>query len=416
MAGRPGRLADEPVGVLIQGAIPRKSVPCTTTLGRTALLAGETQCEAVAVPTTRIGIEMTEQENQETARIEGRLVNMWEPELGRPLCGSRDRIVVGVRDTPASRAALKWAGQEARIRKTHLHVVNFVEPGEQFHKGFLRDFIHDTFEPDGVPVDIESATIPGKIPESLAAGSHNAALLVLGAPTREDRYWDLIYRSVPKRVASFSTAPLVIVREGQEKPAQQHNRVIAAVDESFTARDALLWAAEEAVSRGSSPWLTPPARCELSVLWQTPRMGKWVATREKVEELLTQEISDKLWELNVSVEDPTRPFKLGSGTSALTLTEASRVADLVVIGAASKSIYDNLESSIERESEESIECPVVIVPESGDDQDRRLATALANLERTWARGVDVDVWFTANHLPSTAPRSSGADVGHKSEK
>lgn len=357
---------------------------------------------------------MTDQEDQELARIEGRLVNMWEPELGRPLCGSRDRIVVGVRDTPSSKAALKWAAQEARIRKTHLHVVNFVEHGDRIHEGFLREFIHDTFEPGGVPVDIESATIAGKIPESLAAGSHNAALLVLGAPTREDRYWDLIYRSVPKRVASFSMAPLVIVRQGQENPGQQHKRVVAAVDDSFTARDALLWAAEEAVFRGSSPWLTPPEGCELSVLWQTPRMGKWVAKREKVEELLTREISNKLGELNVSVEDPTGPFELGIGKSALTLIEASRVADLVVIGAASKSIYDNLASSIERESEESIECPVVIVPESGDDQDGRLTTALANLERTWARGLNMDLWVTAGHIPSTAPRPSGADISHKS--
>lgn len=147
----------------------------------------------------RIGIEMTELEDQDIARIEGHFVNIRDPELGRPLCGSRDRIVVGVRDTASSRAALKWAAQEARIRKTHLHVVNFVEHGEQLTEGFLRDFIHDTFEPDGVPVDIESATIPGEIPESLAAGSHNAALLVLGAPTRGDRYWDLIYRSDPER-------------------------------------------------------------------------------------------------------------------------------------------------------------------------------------------------------------------------
>ena len=37
-----------------------------------------------------------------------------------------------------------------------------MEKGEQLSEGFLRDFIHDTFEPDGVPVDIESATILGE--------------------------------------------------------------------------------------------------------------------------------------------------------------------------------------------------------------------------------------------------------------
>lgn len=52
--------------------------------------------------------------------------------------------------------------QEARIRKEHLHVVNSVEKGEQLTEGFPRDFIHDTFEPDGVPVDIESATMLGE--------------------------------------------------------------------------------------------------------------------------------------------------------------------------------------------------------------------------------------------------------------
>lgn len=346
---------------------------------------------------------MMEPEDQEIAHNEGRLVPMWESELGQPLCGSRDRIVVGVRDSASSRAALKWAAQEARIRKTHLHVVNFEEGGRPVYEESLRHFIRDTFEPDNVPVDMESATIRGNIADSLAAASHNASLLVLGAPTREDRYWDLIYRSVPKKVAALSTAPMVIVREGQERPARQHRRLIAAVDDSFTARDALLWAAEEALFRGSSPWLEPPGRYELTVLWQTPKMGHWIAKREKVEELLTREIANKLMGLNVSVEDPAGPFELGTGTNPLTLTTASKIADLVVIGAASKSIFDNLAASIERESESSIECPVVIVPESGSDKEWRLAEALANLERAWARGLNVDVWLGGGPTPPGPP-------------
>ena len=138
--------------------------------------------------------------------------------------------------------------------------------------------------------------------------------------------------------------------------------------------------------------------------------------REALEELLTQEISDKLLGLNVSVEDLTKPFELDDRASALMLTEASQVADLVVIGAASKSDFDSLASVINREREESIKSPVVIVPKSGDDEDRRLATALANLERTWARGLNVDLWLTDSHLPGPPPGSGGADVGRKSRK
>jgi len=41
-----------------------------------------------------------------------------------PLCGDHPRVVVGVGNSDESVAALRWAGWEAQLRGTHLHVVN----------------------------------------------------------------------------------------------------------------------------------------------------------------------------------------------------------------------------------------------------------------------------------------------------
>ena len=40
---------------------------------------------------------------------------MDEPHVHSPLCGNQDRIVVGVDRSAGSVAALRWAGQEARL-------------------------------------------------------------------------------------------------------------------------------------------------------------------------------------------------------------------------------------------------------------------------------------------------------------
>jgi Universal stress protein family len=45
-----------------------------------------------------------------------------------PLCGDHPRLVVGVDNSDESVAALQWAGWEAQLRGTHLHVVNAWEP------------------------------------------------------------------------------------------------------------------------------------------------------------------------------------------------------------------------------------------------------------------------------------------------
>src|SRR6266496_1096359 len=47
-----------------------------------------------------------------------------------PLCGDHPRVVAGIDNSDESIAVLQWAGWEAQLRGTHLHVVNAWEPND----------------------------------------------------------------------------------------------------------------------------------------------------------------------------------------------------------------------------------------------------------------------------------------------
>jgi nucleotide-binding universal stress UspA family protein len=303
---------------------------------------------------------------------------MGEQHMHSLVCGNRERIVVGVDRSADSVAALRWAAAQARLRRTHLHVVHaWQPPGSRSQaEDVLRDLLMEAFA--ALPAGLEQLTVQAGAAQALVAASHGAALLVLGPQVRGT--FGEIFQSVSRRAAAFATCPVAAVRDGQEG-AERRGRVVVGVDDSFTARDALSWAAAEAERR----------RARLTVVHAVvpmPRTAAWMQgeAREMISQLLSETLTGPLAEVPVTID--TRPANgraSGKGArsraSAALIGASERAALLVVgshgYGSASGAITGSITSDCLR----SAGCPVVIIPAAREDQHGRIRSARVAMER-----------------------------------
>ncbi|WP_198166899.1 universal stress protein, partial [Microbispora sp. ATCC PTA-5024] len=166
-------------------------------------------------------------------------------------------VVVAYDGTPQSRAAVEWAAQECRLRRTGMTLCQVwcgPCPGRQegvaaeerrlagrcLSEGAL------LAERLGPGVAVHPALIRGDPRETLAAMGRDAAMLVVGqrAPGRLVR---LLLGSVGAYLAACAACPVVVVR-GPHPP--RGRPVVAGVDGSPAACAALAFAAQAARRRG----------------------------------------------------------------------------------------------------------------------------------------------------------------------
>ena len=110
-----------------------------------------------------------------------------------PLCSDHPYVVVGVDSSDQSVAALRWAGWEARLRGTHLHIVNARESRgfqarvqrkqrQRQARSLMRQALDRAFPQ--LPGHVEPVTAGSRPAEVLVAASHGAALLVVASYKR----------------------------------------------------------------------------------------------------------------------------------------------------------------------------------------------------------------------------------------
>ena len=368
-----------------------------------------------------------------------------------PLCGSRDRVVVGVDRSGASKAALAWAAEEARLRHTHLQVVHATtdaeDPTEQ-----LTDVLTEVVPT--LHIDIDS--VPSSAAETLVAAAHGAALLAVGNHVRANP--DEAAKSVARRAAAFATCPVAFVRAGARLGLPPHNgrssdpgarnRIVVGVDDSFTARDALWFAANEAAFRSGGDEQGGDREIELLVVNVAPpslarEAGPVAGPAGDLLEYLTAELlnDDRLTAGGTQVwvttdahvaaprdsrhrhevpagerphfprpDDPLGarerpPFpaddlaaeglvdsegqaavNLRPVTPAEVLVELSHEADLLVLGARGYGESSPaLHQSIVQDCLTHSDCPVVVTPAAREDTNRGVRRAVIALEQMWER-------------------------------
>jgi nucleotide-binding universal stress UspA family protein len=135
------------------------------------------------------------------------------------------RIVVGVDGSEESKAALRWAVEEARLRGATVRAVcawslpHVAGPGFAFLPGGIEEFRRDAegvldaaiAEVGSEGVDVERAAVEGGAADVLVQAAQGADLLVVGS-RGHGGFAGLLLGSVSQQCAHHAPCPVVIVR------------------------------------------------------------------------------------------------------------------------------------------------------------------------------------------------------------
>jgi nucleotide-binding universal stress UspA family protein len=286
--------------------------------------------------------------------------------------------VVGVDGSSGGAHALRWAVAEGQHRGRPVVAVLAWGYLDQ-HAAGLPVFDPDYGEPDArraLAVFVDEALGEGSsgvgeqrvvcdLPaRALLEAAEDADLLVVGARGLGG-FRGLLLGSVSQHCLHHSPVPVAVVRE--EDPRPETGRVVVGIDASETARHALEWAVAEAAARGA----------ELEVVhgWQAPYLGGYPYAMPldpaPYEEAAIATVDHALGEVDVAAlaSPPIRTIAAGGARSGL--LDASRRADLIVVGARGIGGFRGmLLGSISHAVARHAECPVVVVPAAPSDLER----------------------------------------------
>jgi uncharacterized protein len=307
-----------------------------------------------------------------------------------PLCGDHPRLVVGVDNSDASVAALQWAGWEAQLRGTHLHVVNAWEShGSQARvqrkqrqrqaRKLMRQALDRAFP--HLPGQVEPVTVHSRPAEVLVAASHGAALLVVGSHERGP--FGYVFTPAARRGAAFPACPVAVVQDGRHEHPRS-GTVVVGIDGSFTSWDALRWAATEARYRDAELKVVDVAFLRPGTLpGDLPHDEGQMLAR-----MLGEVLVGPLAGVTASV-DPEPAYRHTFGDPGerdepmgLVLARAAADADLLVVGSHG---YGNgsgvATGSVANDCLAEAACPVVVIPARREDEPDRARDAEPATER-----------------------------------
>lgn len=137
--------------------------------------------------------------------------------------------------------------------------------------------------------------------------------------------------------------------------------IVVGIDGSPGAQQALAWAADEARRRGSALRILMawdyPAYAYTGLVNAPPEEALLASAQAAFEEAVTEASGA------VDLSGITVTSQLIHGTSAAALIEASRTAELVVVGTRGRGGFKGMVlGSVSRAVSSHSECPVVVVP------------------------------------------------------
>lgn len=279
------------------------------------------------------------------------------------------RILVGADGTANSKAAVRWAACEAQRRDLPLRVTYVCDWDSREIRDDLAandpDFVRRRAEGiAGVAayearmvaphLDIDSHALIGHPAARLLAESDNAALVVLGS-RGHGGFAGLLLGSVSQRVATHVSCPVVVVR-GRGDAAQ--GSVVVGVDDSDMADLVLETAFEQAAGRS----------CALTVVRVTPsppwpgRLSAGDASMSNQDATEMVRLQEELAPWRSKYHDVPVGVVLTRGSPAGVLVEASRHAQLVVVGSRGHGVLaGTLLGSTGLQLLHHADCPVYIV-------------------------------------------------------
>ncbi|WP_329347841.1 universal stress protein [Streptomyces sp. NBC_01261] len=284
-------------------------------------------------------------------------------------------VVVGVDGSEPSLRAVDWAADEAVLRGAPLRLVyaslweryegtllatDLDKPSEQVRAEDIVDTAARRAHHRQPDVKVSTGVLPEEPEYALVRESRTASLLVTGTRGRSGLAETLL-GSVSLIVAGHAQCPMVVVRGNHDAqaPTGTHGRVVVGVGEKPAGSAAVRFAYEEARRRG--------------VPVDAVRAWRWPARESTDFPLLAGELTRLHEQQAVEVleaafqdapADVVSHRRVVEGRTRTVLVDASRDADLLVIGAKRRPGHYGLQlGRVAHGVLHHSACPVVIVPE-----------------------------------------------------
>ncbi|MFI7154660.1 universal stress protein [Nonomuraea sp. NPDC050022] len=274
------------------------------------------------------------------------------------------RIVVGVDGSVPSMAAVEWAASDARIRGLPLRIVHVCGPWPHSPGGLA--YCTKALEAAAtwardLGAEVTTETLTGNVIGDLIGESARADSVVLGSRGLGG-FSGMVLGSVGLAVAGHAAGPVVIVRGPAEAA---HARVVVGYDGSEHSRAAMEYALEQARARGA----------ELHVVygWRMPMFSPYAAVAGSLlEDAFQQEVK--------AARERVAPWREDNPDIKITdaevcehpvaaLIEASRTADLVVVGSRGLGPFASaMLGSVSHGVLHHVTCPVAVVRPQEDQR------------------------------------------------
>lgn len=282
-------------------------------------------------------------------------------------------IVVGVDGSGDSELALRWAVGEARLRGEHVRAVFAWMPGGPLHadsKGppatspehprwvaqqVLSDVTDRVREAFPGACIVEQAVFRPPVAALLEA-SRDQVMLVVGARGLGDAH-RMLTGSVSIACIHGASVPVVVVHD-HAAPARDGRPVVVGVDGSPGCSDALRWAADEAALL-EVPLRVVHSYAPLPAAYAAHMPGNDAAMEKAAYAVLAESVRDCLADRSlVRVEE-----RVAAGGPAACLVEASRDAQLVVVGTRGSGGFADLQlGATAGQCAQHAHCPVAVIP------------------------------------------------------
>ncbi|MFG1969001.1 universal stress protein [Nonomuraea fuscirosea] len=278
-------------------------------------------------------------------------------------------IIVGVDGSAPSRAAVEWAAADALRLRVPLRVVHAVDrswyqvgrfPIEDMPDTLLRngrrvlrearELVHER-QPGVEVTTLDAEGVPKVVLEDQAK---DATEIVVGSRGLGGIAGTLL-GSVSTHVAGHVRCPVVVVRG--ERPATPYGEIAVGVDDSPECEPALAYAFEQAKLRGST--------LRVVHAWQLPVHAYAPGVTYDMDEVRVAQHQVVRDRLGIFAQDYPRVTVVEDVPHAhpvQAMTEASRRADLVVVGSHGRGTLGSaLLGSVSRGTLHHAACPVAVV-------------------------------------------------------
>lgn len=311
---------------------------------------------------------------------------------------AQGRVVVGLDGSVGSREAALVAARSARRRGARLAAVVAVdatpritgriqaaaagvphapvsETGEHTYRmarGMLDDVLHQVRREEGTGPETDVVAVPGHPVEVLLDAAGGAEELVVGHRGR-GAVASALLGSVGMSTVRHATCPVTVVPPHGVATGPVPVGVVVGLDASDASRAALDHALREAVRRGTSVTAVVAYPDEDAAWPQVADLPPWPQDVARMEVTRAREVVAATVAAARADGEAVPPVEVvgGAGSPAAVLTEASRDAELLVVGHRGHgSAHNPLRGSTGLGCVLHAACPVTVVPTGPDSPAR----------------------------------------------